>query len=344
MKINNLKNISILDCTLRDGGYYTNWQFDNALVSEYLSLCARSSIDVIELGYLRFNNSYKNSFANVPDSLPVEISKEISKFDQLNIAVMIDAKEFANGAPGIITNKIQNRLKKSLFPINLLRIAMHFSQVQLWKEHVCSLIENNFSICINLMQIELATPKEVDECIAHLAKIPGLKVVYLADSLGSFLPNKVKLLIKLFANKLKCQIGFHAHDNRGLALYNSLLALNSGATWIDSTIYGMGRGSGNAKSEQLLPLIRPDLPQTINEEFHRLIAKHFYQIQKKHKWGSNAFYSIAGMYGIHPTYVQYCEANRDLSVENKLSIIYYLVNKKASSFSQEMLEEALKYA
>ena len=44
------KKLNILDCTLRDGGYYTNWDFDASLVTDYLDAVAEADIDFIELG------------------------------------------------------------------------------------------------------------------------------------------------------------------------------------------------------------------------------------------------------------------------------------------------------
>lgn len=42
----------ILDCTIRDGGYYTDWHFTDDFVREYLSACANSPVSIIELGYV----------------------------------------------------------------------------------------------------------------------------------------------------------------------------------------------------------------------------------------------------------------------------------------------------
>ncbi len=53
------KKLKILDCTLRDGGYYNNWDFDHELVELYLKSMKEASIDVIEIG---FRSPPKQSF------------------------------------------------------------------------------------------------------------------------------------------------------------------------------------------------------------------------------------------------------------------------------------------
>ena len=64
--------------------------------------------------------------------------------------------------------------------------------------------------------------------------------------------NKIKKVISTLKRFWKGQIGIHAHDNLSKALSNSLTAIENGATWIDSTVTGMGRGPGNVQTEFLL--------------------------------------------------------------------------------------------
>ena len=56
--------INILDCTLRDGGYYNNWDFDSEIVNKYLVSMAESNIQFVELGF-RFiaSETFRGAFA-----------------------------------------------------------------------------------------------------------------------------------------------------------------------------------------------------------------------------------------------------------------------------------------
>ena len=60
--------------------------------------------------------------------------------------------------------------------------------------------------------------------------------------MGSLNPKEISNLFKYLSDNLNSELGLHAHDNLGLALANSLSALDSGAKWVDYTIAGMGRG------------------------------------------------------------------------------------------------------
>jgi 4-hydroxy 2-oxovalerate aldolase len=65
----------------------------------------------------------------------------------------------------------------------------------------------------------------------------------------------VKERIGLLCSTLNIPVGFHAHNNLGCAVANSLEAVNAGATYIDACIRGFGAGAGNAPLELILPVL-----------------------------------------------------------------------------------------
>ena len=70
-----MKNINILDCTLRDGGYHNNWDFSKEVVTEYLKTMSSLNIDYIELGFRSFqNNDFKGPTWYTTDSYLEELS------------------------------------------------------------------------------------------------------------------------------------------------------------------------------------------------------------------------------------------------------------------------------
>ena len=80
----------ILDCTIRDGGYYNNWDFDFDLVKKYIKQINESKVDCIEIGYRSLNNDkYYGPFYYCSEVFlnSLNIPKDLS------IAVMVNAKE-----------------------------------------------------------------------------------------------------------------------------------------------------------------------------------------------------------------------------------------------------------
>ena len=122
----NMNSLNILDCTLRDGGYYNNWDFDNQLIKEHLDVLSNSSVNIVELGFRSLvNNSYKGPLAFTSDDF-------LENFDchHLKIAVMINVKEFEE------CNDIKTNIN-SLFPlkkanskVDIVRLACNYDELE----------------------------------------------------------------------------------------------------------------------------------------------------------------------------------------------------------------------
>lgn len=111
----------------------------------------------------------------------------------------------------------------------------------------------------------------------------------------------------------------------GQTIANSLQAVKSGVTWVDSTVTGMGRGPGNAQTEYLiLALAEFRQSQGNLTKLFELIRKHFKPMQNRYGWGANPFYYLAGQYGIHPTYIQEMLQDSRYSEEDILAVIDHL--------------------
>src|SRR5690606_12146156 len=100
-------------------------------------------------------------------------------------------------------------------------------------------------------------------------------------------------------------IGFHGHDNMGRGLSNTFCAVARGVTWVDATLTGMGRGAGNTQMEYLIA----GLSRKGHSELHAapvigVAARTFEPLKHMYGWGSNIFYYLGAIHGVHPSYVQ----------------------------------------
>ncbi|CAM5612435.1 4-hydroxy-2-oxovalerate aldolase [Streptomyces glaucescens] len=84
---------------------------------------------------------------------------------------------------------------------------------------------------------------------------PDIAGVYVVDSYGAMLPADVQTYVSAVRERFEV-VGFHGHDNLGMANINSITALQAGATIVDATLDGIGRGSGNAAIESLAGVIK----------------------------------------------------------------------------------------
>jgi 4-hydroxy 2-oxovalerate aldolase len=83
----------------------------------------------------------------------------------------------------------------------------------------------------------------------------GAEGVVFMDSAGHYLPADVSERVSLLTNELSIPIGFHAHNNLGLSIANSIAAADAGASLLDACARGFGAGAGNTPIEVLVPVL-----------------------------------------------------------------------------------------
>tara|TARA_R110000851_G_scaffold135045_1_gene270436 strand:- start:23974 stop:25587 length:1614 start_codon:yes stop_codon:yes gene_type:complete len=326
-----------LDCTLRDGGYYNNWDFNSDLVSEYLSAISDAGADIVELG---FRTLRKEGFRGASAFTTDDYVRSLNIPDSLAVGVMVNGKE-------LVADVYQSEALTQLFPVaavdspvSLVRIACHPYEFEAALPAAEWLKERGYRVGFNLMQVADCSENQVRE-LARLASSYPLDVLYFADSMGSMNPTQTTKIVKWFRSEWAGPMGIHTHDNLGLALSNSLRALDEGATWVDSTVTGMGRGPGNARTEELAIEVSERRGQLANMvPLMALVRKHFKPMQAQYGWGTNPYYYLAGKYGIHPTYIQEMLSDSRYSEEDVLAVIEHLRVEGGKKFSLNTLDAA----
>ena len=332
--------MKILDCTLRDGGYYNSWDFSQGLVEQYLEAMSAAGVDIVELGLRSLKNSgFKGAAAFTTDdfirSLPIP--------EGLTVGVMLNASE-------LVDLTTQTEVLETLFPVSaqespveLVRIASHVYEFEAALQAVNWLTSKGYRVGFNLMQIADRTEEEVIN-LARLAKEYPLDALYFADSMGSMYPEDVSKTIGWLRTHWQGALGIHTHDNMSLALSNTKRAIREGVTWVDATVTGMGRGPGNARTEELVIEIAELRGETVNlVPLMSVIRKYFKPMQIKYGWGTNPYYFLSGKYGIHPSYIQSMMSDTRYDDEDLLAVIDYLREEGGKKFSDEILNSARQF-
>ena len=291
----------ILDCTLRDGGYYNSWNFPLDITNKYIEAMQEAGVNVVELGLRSLiNNGFKGATAYTTDSYLDTLSIPHG----LEVAVMINASEIVGENP-------QQEVLSKLFPkeaehsrVQVVRIACHVHEFVDALPACNWLKKRGYIVGFNLMQVADRSQEEV-EALSLAASHYPIDALYFADSMGSMDPVQTSKIISWLRKHWKGAMGIHTHDNMGLALSNTMQAISDGVTWLDSTVTGMGRGPGNARTEELVIEIADIRNQAINMvPLMGIIRKYFQPLKNSCGWGSNPYYFLSGKYGIHPTYIQ----------------------------------------
>lgn len=329
------QKINLIDCTLRDGGYYTNWDYDDNFINEYIAAIKTTPITHIELGYkfLR-NKGFKGIYAFCPQEI-------IDKFLVANksIGIMINASEVID----LTYNQLKNSLNlQSLHDLSFIRIALKADQLENIKTLSIYLNDIGISFAVNIMQASSLKEKDLIKIEKTASKLNPM-ALYFADSFGSLRLESTKILIETFKNIFDGPIGIHCHDNLKLANANTITAISSGCTWFDATVMGMGRGAGNAVLEELLMepsihnLLKVDDNSFDLNKLYSFIEEYMSPLKKKYNWGTNLLYYKSGILQIHPSYSSFLIDDDSYSFSDKVNIISRLSNVDKSTFAKTKL-------
>lgn len=329
----------ILDCTLRDGGYYNGWDFEESIVRHYLRALTAAGVKVVELGYRSLpGTDYMGALGYCTD----EYLSRLSLPDTLRVAAMVDAGSLLHAAEGPVAAIDALFLARSESRIEIVRVAAHSTALRQCRSMLERLKEKGYFVTLNLMQITTLDDDELRDCATWLSEIGCVDVLYFADSLGKLTPTDISPIIHALRQGWNGPLGIHAHDNRGYALANSMVAAEMGVEWIDATVLGMGRGAGNARTEcLLLELEQKKQGSYAPDALFGLVFADFGKLQQKYGWGYNLLYYLSAIYDIHPTYIQEMLSNARGGTEHLIDIFEYLRSTPSVSFSQAQFSRAL---
>jgi 4-hydroxy 2-oxovalerate aldolase len=331
--------MKILDCTLRDGGYYNKWDFSEELVTNYLKAVSGSGISFVELGLRNFaKDEFLGPFAYTTESY----LNSLDLPSGVIYGVMVDAKTILTSNLSISDAVDALFCEAQSSKIGLVRIAAHFYEVDSSAEIAKKLKDLGYLVGFNLMQ---AGGKSVDEISLKSKTIASwdcIESLYFADSLGNMDNVEVVRILNAIKEEWKGPIGIHTHNNMGRALDNSLCAITNGVTWIDSTITGMGRGAGNAETESLLAVLSKSHLGFNATPIYELVIRYFEPLQKKYGWGSNLLYFLGAQHNVHPTYIQNLLSDSHLGKDETVGALKYLLAQDGTSkYDGKVLQAAL---
>ena len=237
-------NVFLVETTLRDGSYAVDFQFTGADTAFLVSTLDQAGITYIELCH---GSGFRNEVS------PYRSKTRPFAIDEVHLAAAQSAARSAK--LGVITGAWAVRdfpllvkhgfsfVRFGLLPHELL-LDESFATVEAAKQL-------GLTVSVNLMQTSSVPVPEVARAAALFAK-RGADWFYVVDSAGGMMPQKVRDYVHAVVEESGLVVGLHAHNNTGLALANCLAAIDAGATRVDSTLQGVGRGTGNPSTEQLL--------------------------------------------------------------------------------------------
>ncbi|NLW51134.1 MAG: nucleoid-structuring protein H-NS [Candidatus Brocadiaceae bacterium] len=286
-------DIKILDCTVRDGGLINNHRFDDDFVRAVYRTCVDAGVDYMEMGYKGAKSIYPTDEFGPWKHCDEEDLRRIVGDNEtdLKISVMADAERCDYEA---------DILPKSESVIDAIRVACYIHQIPVALDMIRDAHEKGYEVVLQLMAVSVIAERELDQALQIVAETP-VTTIYLVDSFGALYSEQVRDLVVTYMKAVEGkgkEIGIHAHNNQQLAYANTIEALIHGASRLDATLHGMGRGAGNCATELLLGFLK-------NPKFHlrpvlKCIQEHLLPLKEQMEWGPSIPYIITGQLNRHP--------------------------------------------
>ena len=233
--------IIVNDCTLRDGMHALGHQYSVQQMVEIAQKLDDANVDIVEVshGDGLNGNSLNYGFSAHSEREYLEAVREV--LDDTKLAALL--------LPGIGTiTDIEMAIDCG---IDTVRIATHCTEADVARQHIEFSKNAGLDTVGFLMMAHMI---EADELVeqARLMESYGADCVYVTDSAGALLMDEAKARIIALRDSLDCQVGFHNHNNLGLGVANTIIAIEAGADRVDGSVAGMGAGAGNCPLEVLI--------------------------------------------------------------------------------------------
>lgn len=233
-----MKAPRLTDTTLRDGSHAMRHQFTREQVRQVAQALDKAGIPVLEV-------THGDGLAGSSIQYGFSHTNEMDLIEEARKAVT-NARVAALLLPGIGTRK---ELKDAIARgIQVVRIATQCTEADISQQHFGMAKEMGLEAVGFLMMSHMRPPEFLAEQ-AMLMESYGADCVYVVDSAGALLPDGAAARVRALKESLKVQVGFHAHNNLGLGVGNTLAAVEAGADQVDGTLRGLGAGAGNTATE-----------------------------------------------------------------------------------------------
>lgn len=240
-----MKKILISDATLRDGNHAVSHQISLEQIAAYCKAADAAGVHIVEVGHGNGlgASSLQLGESPVSDVEMLTTAKQHLKKALLGIHVI----------PGYAT--IERDLKPALKAgVDVVRVAAHCSEADITARHIQYAREQGKTVFGVLMMSHMVSKEVLAEEALKMESYGAEGIVFM-DSSGHYLPDDVKERIETLLSKLNIPVGFHAHNNLGMAIANSITAVEAGAYMLDACSRGFGAGAGNAQLEVLVAVL-----------------------------------------------------------------------------------------
>jgi len=240
-----MKSVLVSDPTLRDGNHAVSHQLSAEQIGAYCRVADAARIPVVEVGHGNGlgASSLQLGESRCPDEDALRVARENLRTSKLGVHVI----------PGFAT--IEKDLRRAIeLGVDVVRVASHCTEADLTGRHI-GFVREKGRTALGVLMMSHMVPKELLTEEAKKMETYGAEGIVFMDSAGAYLPHDVTERVTALVGALSIPVGFHAHNNLGMAIANSVAAVEAGASMLDGCARGFGAGAGNAQLEVLVAVL-----------------------------------------------------------------------------------------
>ncbi len=301
---------NIMDVTLRDGSYAVDFQFSQYETEKICCELSSSGIDYIEIGHgmgLDANNDSNGRSLCTDEEYLSAAQRCIPKCKYGMFCI-----------PGVARVDSLDSLKE--FGAAFVRVGTNVTEVEKSEPYIRRAKQLGLTVMSNYMKSYVADPGYLAENVKK-SEDYGADIVYIVDSAGSMGTGNIEEYYNSIRRVSSIRVGFHGHNNLGLAVANTLRAVELGFDVVDTSLLGIGRSAGNASTELLVGNIMKNNKEC-KYDLKRILdcADRFVRPLWKHN--PNALDLYCGIAGFHTSYIGYI---RKYSIKHRVNPLDLIV-------------------
>lgn len=337
-----MKQIEILDCTLRDGGRIINCEYTDETITGIGKYLKRAGIDIIELGFLRDhinfagNSTFFSSMADADSYIEKICENEYGQKEKYVVFVDFGLYDVAS-----LESAEKSRVSGVRFGFTKKDYREHKQEVI---EAMETIKEKNYDLYLQTVNSNGYMTAELLELI-DLANIVRPKSFGIVDTYGSMYLDDLEYVWSIVNRNLDKYIAvdFHSHNNMqmsfALAQRMIQLASDERKLILDATLNGMGKCAGNLNTELLVDYLarKKDCAYDTDVIFDA-IDRYLYPIKEKKDWGYSIPAFMAGIYKAHPNNVIYLTEKYRLNNKDIKYILSGIDETKRQRYDYENIQ------
>lgn len=334
-----MKEVEILDCTLRDGGRIIDCQFRDDVIRGIGNSLKKAKIDIVELGFLRNHIQYQGNSTFFGEVAQADVYIRQIGGNAQKYVLFVDYGLYDIG----------NLAEKGDSNVSGIRYGFTKKNYREHREDIISdmriIKEKGYDLYLQTVFTNGYTTAELLELIELANEIQPVSFG-IVDTYGSMYLDDLEYLWNIVNRNLKPEIAidFHSHNNMQMsfAMTQRIIQLSNKNRHliIDATMNGMGKCAGNLNTELIVDYLIRKLDYDYDTDaILDGIDRYIEPLKKENAWGYSIPAFMAGIYKAHPNNVIYLTSKYRLNNRDIKYILSGIEQEKRQRYDYDLIQQ-----